>query len=228
LIHAMLALAFGIAHHVWVVSIRNRVAEYIAEQIPRMSQSWGHHIQNWIVRAFLPVAIVLSQGSSPEVLGFRLPSLTVEIFTYLILLTVILFLIEIIILWFAISNAKDAKAIGAVKNWSIEWRLRDIIIGPLRWTIPEECFLRGYLISQLAIIGTIPALLVSTFFTAIMHESRGKFWILLSVFAGLFLGLAFIMTDSLLPPFLMHAIGNELFPRIQWPWLKRLMDGASK
>jgi membrane protease YdiL (CAAX protease family) len=227
LIYAALALVFSIIHHIWVINVRSRVSKYMAAHISNLRESWGYHIQNWIVRVFLPVAIVLSQGIGPGILGFRVPKLNTEILLILVLLTVALFLVETMVLWSAISLAKDAKVIEAVKDWPTEWHLKDSIIDTLRWTIPEECFLRGYLISQLAIVGMIPALLVSTFFTAVMHESRGKFWILLSVFTGLFFGLAFILTDSLLPSFLMHAIGNDLFPRIQESWAARMIERVS-
>jgi len=120
LIYAALALVFGIVHHIWVINVRSRVSKYMAAHISKLRESWGYHIQNWFVRVFLPVVIVLSQGSGPEALGFRLPKLNAEIFLILVLLTVALFLTTIMVLWYAISLAKDAKAIGAVKDWSTE------------------------------------------------------------------------------------------------------------
>ncbi|MEM2058311.1 MAG: CPBP family intramembrane glutamic endopeptidase [Thermoproteota archaeon] len=220
---AMLAVVFGIVHHLWAVRMRSRLAGYLANHVPGLSKSRAHDIQNWIVRIVLPAAIVLSQGSSVEILGFRIPMLTIKDMIVLVFLTIILFPIDLVILWYAVSR-RDEKTIEAVKNWSIKRRAKDSIIGSLLWALPEECFLRGYLISQLSAIGNIPALLVSTFFTAIIHGSRGKFWILLSVFTGLFFGIAFIITGSLLPSFIMHVMVNELFTRIQAARIRRWLE----
>ncbi|MEM2088971.1 MAG: CPBP family intramembrane glutamic endopeptidase [Thermoproteota archaeon] len=208
---SILAVVFGIVHHVWAVRIRNGVAKYLADRIAGLQVSWAYHIQNWIVRVFLPAAIVLSQGSSLEVLGFRLPELTSESVIILVLLTAALFPIDFMILWYAICFSKDGKAIEAVRNWPTKWSVKDSMVGSLLWTLPEECFMRGYLISQLAIVGTAQALLFSTFFFAVIHGSRGKFWILQSAFSGLFFGTAFIITGSLLPSLIMHTTVNEFF-----------------
>lgn len=74
---SILAVVFSVMHHVWAVRIRSKAAKYMADRIPWLRVSWAHHIQNWIVRVLLPTIIVISQGSSVEVLGFRLPEFTV-------------------------------------------------------------------------------------------------------------------------------------------------------
>jgi membrane protease YdiL (CAAX protease family) len=202
------------------------MAKYMANRIPGLRLDWGNHIQNWLIRVFLPAVIVLNQGNTIEVLGFRLPQITMEIFIFLILLTVALFLLTVIVVWFAISIAKDVKVIRNIKSWPKKPSWRESLVGSFLWTFPEECFLRGYLISQLARFDVISALFISAFFTAVLHESRGKFWVILSIFTGLFFGLAFVWTDSLLPPFIIHAVCNHLFPFILASWATALIQRA--
>ena len=227
LIYLALALVFGLAHHFWACKVRNRIAWYMSEHISRLSPAWGHNIQNWLVRVLLPAVIVSTQGNTPEVLGFRLPDVTAEIFIALILITGALLLSSMAIIWVAISVAKDTKVIRNVKDWSKKLNWRESLTSSFLWTIPEECFLRGYLISQFARFDVTFALLVSTFFTAVLHESRGKFWVLLSVFTGIFFGSAFVLTDSILPSFILHAIDNNVFTRIQAPWITGLIERLS-
>lgn len=191
----------------------------MAVHIHGLKQNWGYHIQNWLVRVILPVMIVLSHGDAPEVLGFRLPKLTVDMLALLILLTIAVFLIIVTILRFAVSYAEDTKAIETVKGWSTDINWKSSLIGALTGTLPEECFFRGCLVSQFLGLGLIVALSVTAFFTAIAHESRGRFWIILSIFTGLPFGLAFIWTESLLPPLIMHAIINN----IPVPWMRSLI-----
>lgn len=217
MIYYTLALIFGTIHYFWTTYVRNRMNKYISV-----------HIQNWAVRVFLSIIIVSSQGKGLEVLGFKLPNLTVTILISLVFLTVILFIVIVAIQWFAISYAEDAKAIETIKGWTTDIKLKDSLIGPLLWTLPEECFFRGYLVSQFLGLGSIVVLSVTTFFTAIAHNSRGKFWVLLSVFTGLFLGLAFVLSDSLLPPLIIHAIGNNLLAPMLTPWYMALIEKSSK
>ncbi|MEM2240454.1 MAG: CPBP family intramembrane glutamic endopeptidase [Candidatus Bathyarchaeia archaeon] len=217
-----LTLVFAVFHHFWTCKLRHRLAEYIVGYIPRLSIEWGYHVQNWFVRVLLPLAIVLSRGGDPEVLGFKLPYLTVEVFSMVLLLTVALFLITTIIVWFAISISKDPTVIETVKNWPKKPSLKKSLAGILLWTFPEECFLRGYLISQFMEFNSTIAILISTFFTSILHKSRGKFWITLSIFTGLIFGLTYIWTYSLLPPLIVHSICNEIFPLILTSWTKKL------
>lgn len=187
---------FAVFHHFWACKLRHRLAECIVGYIPRLNIEWGYHIQNWFVRVFLPLAIVLSRGERPEVLGFKLPYLTVEILSMIVVLTVALFLIIAIIIWFAISISKDSIVIETVKNWPRKPSLKKSLAGILLWTFPEECFLRGYLIFQFIEFNSTVAILTSTFFTSILHKSRGKFWIILSVFTGLIFSLTYIWTYS--------------------------------
>lgn len=224
MIYFALALIFGTAHHFWANRFRHRIAKYIAEHTPRLSPDSGNHIQNWFVRVFLPSCIVLSQGKTPEALGFRLPHLTFQVFFSIVVLTVGIPVLSVVVIWFAISVAKDQNVISNVKGWSKKKSWKGSLIGSLLWTVPEECFLRGYLISQFSRFDLILALLLSAFFTAVLHESRGRFWVLLSVFTGIFFGIAFIWTYSLLPPFIMHAVCNELFTTILAPWTAKLIQ----
>ena len=199
----------------------------MAERIPRLSPDRGHDVQNWLVRVFLPVIFVLAQGESLGVLGFRLPPVTIQMFASIALLTAALFLSETIIIWAAVSVAKDETAIRTVKNWPEKPDWRESLRGPILWTIPEECFFRGYLISQLAAFDLTSALLISTFFFAVLHKDRGRFWILLNLSAGLLFGLAFAWTDSLLPPLVMHAASNNIFPFVPAPWATALAEAEN-
>lgn len=223
MIYYALALVFGIVHYFWASRIRGSVAEYMANRVHGLEQMWVYQLQNWLVRVFLPIIIVLSHGDTPEALGFRFPKLTVDTLILLILLTVAVFLIIVVILRFAVSYVEDTKAIETVKGWSTEYNWKGRLIGALTGTIPEECFFRGYLVSQFLGLGPIAALSVTAFFTAIAHDYRGKFWIMLSIFTGLFAGLAFIWTESLLPPLITHVIINN----IPVPWMRSLIMKSS-
>lgn len=143
LIYFALAFIFGVAHHFWACELRFRIAKYAADHVPRLSPDWANHIQNWFIRVSLPLVIVLKQGNTPELLGFRLPSITTEILSLLTLLTATMFLWFMVAMWFAVSVAKDAEVIRNIKNWPKKLSWQESLVGPLLWTIPEECFLRG-------------------------------------------------------------------------------------
>jgi len=218
--YVVLALVVAVLHQVWAYRVRLALSVRAGGRVPGLSPQWVTHLQNWLVRVLLPVGIVFVEGNDPRFVGFRLPRMDVKIFASLLFLTGFSLLVFVCVIWFALRVARDPRAIRQVRSWptklDLTWK-RDLL-GPVLWTVPEECFLRGYLVSQFAAVGSGVALLVSSFFTAAVHWYAGRFWVLLSAFSGVIYGLAFLWTGSLLPVVIIHAVGNQILAPLLAPW----------